>query len=154
MAIQKLESIFCPNKKPISASIPVPTPGTLPAAVLPNTPVPAPIPVTFEPIFSSDPVPNVITQLSQDSLPAISSDPYRYATRYSLSQDTFSLACGNKNCSKQKQLQSPTLPSTPVQNMFQSYTACPVIDQISGKSLEYRHLMKGTDKKTSGNSFC
>ena len=71
LAIQKLESIFCPNKKPTSPIISVPTPVPLPAAVLHHTPVPEHSPITFAPILSSDPVPNVITQLSQDSLPAI-----------------------------------------------------------------------------------
>ena len=44
-------------------------------------------------------------------------------------------------------LPSPHLPSTSVQNTFQYHTACPVIDQVSGIFLEYRHLMKGHDQQ-------
>ena len=107
---------------------------------------PAPIPVTkhFPVPLSQTPIPVSPSPLTQESVTQESTQSHRYPTRFSLSQENYSMGCAAKYVHATMFIAAATTP-TP-SNVFSDYYAAPVIDPATGESLEYRHLMNGPDK--------
>ena len=129
-AIKLLEQIFCPDH-----------PGTQrPAQTIPAQP-PSVAPAPIQPIVEL-PTANLPVQLSQQSAPfalsplsqehsANNFDRHRYPTRFSLSQQTYSMVCTSKYSYADAHLAKT--PAHPIH--FHEHMDCPVINPDTGVSL-------------------
>ena len=85
--------------------------------------------------------------------PANNFDRHCYPTRFSLSKETYSMACTSKYSYANAHLAQT--PAHPIH--FHEHMARPVIKPDTGASLEYRHLIQGPDKyiwvKSLSNDF-
>ena len=156
LAIRKLKRIFCPTlKQPTSLpGIPVllPDPSRAPSPPPPvaepsqfaiePSPVPAPTELMSQVPFSQEPVPVSLSPLTQESTSNNPRTTHRYPARFAISQDGYSMCCVSKYVHAANYLASPPTPSA----TFSEHYATPVIDPVTGQSLEYHHLMKGPDR--------
>ena len=131
-------------------SIPAPLPSIAPIAplvtdpsklALEPSPVPAPTNQSTQGPFYEPPIPVTLSPLSQLSDSDEPSTTHRYPTRFAISQADYSMSCTPKYVYAANVLSSQPTPSV----HFSEHYASPVIDPVSGKSLEYRHLMQGPD---------
>ena len=102
--------------------------------------------------LSQLPAPVSLSLLSQEHS-ANNFDQHRYPTRFSVSQQTYSMARTRKYSYAAAHLEKN--PAPPVH--FHEHMACPVINPHTGVSLEYRHLIQGPDRdiwvKSLANDF-
>ena len=75
-------------------------------------------------------------------LPRSNGDGHRYPTRFSLLKKSYSMACNRRYSYAANHLAKT--PAHPIH--FEEHTACPVINPDNVVSLEYRHLIQGSDK--------
>ena len=158
LAIKQLERILCPTlQQPTTlppTEIPVLSPAPSPALnqamcepepsqfALEPSQVPAPTDKRSTEPFSQDSVPVSLSPLNQDTQKDNPKPTHCYPTRFAISQDDFSLGCATKSVHASNFLAAQPAPCV----HFSEHFAAPVIDPVTGQSLEYRHLMKGPNR--------
>ena len=108
--------------------------------------VPVPAATHFPVPLSQGPIPVSPSLLTQESIDQESTQPHRYPTRFSLSQDNYSMGCAAKYVHATKFITASAASTAVPTNIFSKHYAAPVIDPTTGESLKYRHLMNGPDK--------